>query len=312
MTLRVRVARREPETADVCRLELAALDGELPAFEAGAHIDVHLPGGLVRQYSLCNPGGGRYEIAVLREPASRGGSAAVHERLREGDEIAIGVPRQLFGLHHGAPHHLLLAGGIGITPLLAMAERLHRDGGAFTLHHAARSAARAPFLRRLRAAAYAARVHHHFSDDGSRLDLSATLRAAPAGTHLYVCGPQRLITAALDTARALGWAEERLHHEAFNAPAEVADGVAFELEIAGTGQVIEVAAGQTALQALCAAGIEVPASCEQGICGTCETRVLEGRPDHRDQYFTPQEHAANDRFLPCCSRAHSPRLVIAP
>ena len=314
--IRVRVAARQDEALDICSLDLVPVDGSaLPAFSAGAHIDVHLPGGLVRQYSLCNPPGEthRYRIAVLRDAASRGGSATVHDQLQVGTVLDIGTPRNLFELDPAAPHHLLLAGGIGITPLLAMAEQLAAQGGGFTLHHATRSRERTPFVAQLASAPYADRVHHHF-DDGpatQKLDLAATLRSAPAGSHLYVCGPTGFMEAVLAEGRAQGWDEARLHREYFAAaPTGTAGDGGFELELASSGRVIPVAADQTALAALLAAGLDIPMSCEQGVCGTCLTGVKSGVPDHRDQYLTPEERAANNQFLPCCSRASSARLVL--
>ena len=314
--IRVRVAARQDEALDICSLDLVPVDGSaLPAFNAGAHIDVHLPGGLVRQYSLCNPPGEthRYRIAVLRDAASRGGSATVHDQLQVGTVLDIGTPRNLFELAPSAPHHLLLAGGIGITPLLAMAEQLAAQGGGFTLHHATRSRERTPFVAQLASAPYADRVHHHF-DDGpamQKLDLAATLRSAPAGSHLYVCGPTGFMEAVLAEGRAQGWDEARLHREYFAAaPTGTAGDGGFELELASSGRVIPVAADQTALAALLAAGLDIPMSCEQGVCGTCLTGVKSGVPDHRDQYLTPEERAANNQFLPCCSRASSARLVL--
>lgn len=314
--IRVRVAARQDEALDICSLDLVPVDGSaLPAFSAGAHIDVHLPGGLVRQYSLCNTPGEthRYRIAVLRDAGSRGGSATVHDQLQVGTVLNIGAPRNLFELDPSAPHHLLLAGGIGITPLLAMAEQLAAQGGGFTLHHATRSRERTPFVAQLASAPYADRVHHHF-DDGpamQKLDLAATLRSAPAGSHLYVCGPTGFMEAVLAEGRAQGWDEARLHREYFAAaPTGTAGDGGFELELASSGRVIPVAADQTALAALLAAGLDIPMSCEQGVCGTCLTGVKSGVPDHRDQYLTPEERAANNQFLPCCSRASSARLVL--
>lgn len=320
-TVTVRVAQRYEEAPDICRLVLQAADGAaLPPFEAGAHIDVHLPGGLVRQYSLCNPPSGdapaaEYHIAVLRTADSRGGSQAVHAQLQPGSTLTISSPRNLFALAAQADHHLLLAGGIGITPLLAMAEQLTQRGQPFTLHYCNRSPARAAFTQQLTQAPYAGQVSLHY-DDGppdQQLQLPQRLARMPAGTHLYVCGPQGFMDAALQAARAAGWAQERLHSESFTpapqAQAQAGDG-GFELELAGSGRIVAVEAGQTALQALLAAGVDLPFSCEQGICGTCLTRVLSGTPEHRDQYLTEEEQAANDQFLPCCSRSQSPRLVL--
>ncbi len=315
-TLQVRVAHKRTEAQDICSLELVALDGAaLPAFTAGAHIDVHLPNGLQRQYSLCNAPSEthRYVIGVLRDAASRGGSAAVHELVDEGSTLTISTPRNLFALEPAAPHHLLLAGGIGITPMLAMAEHLAATGQSFALHHCSRSRARTAFVERLAAAPFAAHSHHHFDDGDAaqKLDITATLANAPAGTHLYVCGPQGFMDAVLSAGRAAGWPEERLHREYFGAaPVDHSQDGSFELEIASTGKVIKVLPDQTALAALHAAGIDIPMSCEQGVCGTCLTRIKAGTPDHRDQYLEPDEQAANDQFLPCCSRASSARLVL--
>jgi vanillate O-demethylase ferredoxin subunit len=315
-TLGVRVARKRTEALDICSLELVATDGTtLPAFTAGAHLDVHLPGGLVRPYSLCNPPSdtGRYVIGVLRDAHSRGGSVAVHDAVAEGSVLHISPPKNHFPLATDADHHLLLGGGIGITPLLAMAEHLASQGESFELHHCTRSLERTPFTERLAAASFARQVHHHF-DDGQatqKLDIAATLQQASPGTHLYVCGPQGFMDAVLSTARVQGWPEQRLHHEYFSAaPADTAGDGSFEMEVASTGQVITVAPAQTALQALLAAGFDIPMSCEQGVCGTCLTGVKAGTPEHRDHYLTPEEQAANDQFLPCCSRAKGGRLVL--
>jgi vanillate O-demethylase ferredoxin subunit len=310
------VARKHQEAQDICSLELEPLDGAaLPAFTAGAHIDVHLPNGLVRQYSLCNTPGEtqRYVIAVLRDPASRGGSAAVHDLLVKGSVLPISAPRNLFPLDVQAPHHLLLAGGIGITPILSMAEHLSAAGGSFELHHCNRSRERTAFMAHVSKSPYVDKAEHHF-DDGDvaqKLDIAATVRNAPHGTHLYVCGPQGFIDAVLAAGRAAGWPEARLHREYFGAAgASHANSGGFELEVASTGKVIPVLPGQTALAALLAAGIDIPMSCEQGVCGACLTRIKDGIPDHRDQYLLPEEQAANDQFLPCCSRANSARLVL--
>jgi len=312
--IEVEVTAIHGEAEGIRAFRLASLDGtQLPLFTAGAHIDVHLPGGLIRQYSLCGDpdAGGPYEIAVLREPASRGGSEAMHG-LAEGARLRIGPPRNLFPLAEDAPTSLLLAGGIGITPMLAMAQRLHRLGGDFTLHYCARKATRAAFLARLREAPFAARVALHF-DDGpaaQRLDAAALLATA-SGAHVYVCGPSGFMAHVLDTARALNWPEASLHREYFTAPPTArADAEAFELEIASTGEVLVVPAGETALRVLLAHGHDIPYSCEQGICGTCPVPLLAGEPDHRDSFMTEDEHARNNEFAPCCSRAKTARLVL--
>ena len=317
MTLDVIVSRKTTEADDICSFELQAADGRpLPAFSAGSHVDVQIPGGLVRQYSLCNDPAEthRYQIAVLKDAASRGGSAAMHDSVAVGSRLTISAPRNHFALAHDATEHLLLAGGIGITPLLCMAERLAVTGAAFALHHCTRSRARTAFAGRVAASAFAGRVQWHFDDGDAaqKLDLAALLAAQKPGRHLYVCGPQGFMDAVLGGARAAGWPEGQLHYEFFGAApaADKAGDGGFEVQLASSGRLITVAPEQSVVQALAAAGVVVATSCEQGVCGTCLTRVMEGEVDHRDLYLTPEEQAANDQFLPCCSRAKSARLVL--
>ncbi len=317
-TLTVRVTAKEALTPQICQLQLQALDGApLPRFSAGAHIDLQLPGGLSRSYSLCNPPAADapaptdYELGVLHDPASRGGSAAVHTLLQVGDTLQISPPRNLFELAPQAPHHLLMAGGIGITPLLAMARSLHAQGQPFTLHHATRSRAATPYVDLIARSAWAGQVHWHHDDaPATALDIPGALRSAPAGSHLYVCGPRGFMDAVLDAAAQAGWDAPRLHQESFGAAAPAAGSSAFEVELARSGKVIVVTPDQSIAQALEAAGAYLPTSCEQGVCGTCLTRVIAGLPEHHDQYLTPEEQAANDQCLPCCARSLSPRLVL--
>lgn len=315
-SLQVRVARKAVEAEDIVTLELVATDGRaLPAFSAGSHIDLTLPGGITRQYSLCNDPQEtqRYLIGVLRDTASRGGSQAVHERVREGDVLSISAPKNHFPLAHEAKKSLLLAGGIGVTPILCMAERLAHGGADFEMHYASRSPARTAFRARIAAAGFADRVQFHFDDGAAaqKLDLPQLLAQPEAGTHLYVCGPRGFMDAVLATARAQGWPEDRLHYEFFGAELARSDADAgFEIKVASSGRIVRVPKDQTVTQALSAAGIEIMVSCEQGVCGTCLTRVLEGVPDHKDSYLTPEEQAANDQFTPCCSRAKTPQLLL--
>jgi len=315
-TLSVRVARKAQEATDICTFELVGVDGAaLPAFSAGSHVDVHLPGGLTRQYSLCNDPTEthRYLIGVLRDPASRGGSLALHAQVQEGQVLQISTPKNHFGLAHDARRSLLLAGGIGVTPILCMAERLAMTGADFAMHYCTRSRDRAAFLQRITASRYAPRVQFHFDDGAAdqKLDLFALLADPQAGVHLYVCGPKGFMDAVLATARAQGWPESQLHYEFFGAEVARSDSDAgFEVQLASSGRVITVAKDQTVTQALSAAGVEVQTACEQGVCGTCLTRVLSGVPDHKDMYLTPEEQAANDQFTPCCSRAKTARLVL--
>ncbi len=316
--LSVRVARKHVEAVDICTFELVAVDGApLPAFSAGSHVDVQLPGDvrLTRQYSLCNDPleSHRYLIGVLRDPASRGGSRAMHDEVMEGQVLQISPPKNHFGLAHDARRHLLLAGGIGVTPILCMTERLANTGADFEMHYCTRSPERTAFRQRITDAGFAARVHFHFDngDAGQKLDIEALLAAPASGVHLYVCGPKGFMDAVLTAARARGWADSQLHYEFFAGEAvkSDADG-SFEVQLASSGKVVVVPGDKTVVQALLDAGVDVPVSCEQGVCGTCLTRVIEGVVDHRDMYLTPEEQAANDQFTPCCSRARTPRLVL--
>lgn len=312
----VRVAEKVALTPEITQFELVTTDGQaLPAFTAGAHIEVQLPGGLQRSYSLCNAPSEthRYQLGVLRDANSRGGSQAMHTQVAQGDVLHISAPRNHFPLAPHARHSILLAGGIGITPMLSMAWQLSADAQAFELHYCTRSSAQAAFATMLAQTPYSNQIHCHV-DDGAisqKIDFAALLSRPAPDVHVYVCGPQGFITAVMDTARGAGWSESQLHMELFNAEVSSSDeDTTFEVEIASSGQVVKVPAQQTVVQALAAAGIDIQVSCEQGICGTCLTRVVSGTPMHRDQYLTPEEQAANDQFTPCCSRASSARLVI--
>jgi len=313
---KVRIVRRHSEASDVCSLDLVADDGRaLPPFAAGSHVDVHLGSGLVRQYSLCSDPAdvSTYQLAVLKESVSRGGSVAMHE-LAVGAGLVISEPRNLFPLALGATSSLLIAGGIGITPLLAMAHTLHSRQAAFELHYCARTPARAAFAERLRTSQFADRVVFHFDDgaEAQRWRSDAVIRAPLPGQHLYVCGPAGFIDHVLQTARAAGWPEESMHCERFVAAAVAArtsPDDPFEVEIASTGLVVRVGAKETIVEALSAHGVDIPTSCEQGVCGTCVIKVLKGTPDHRDDYLNAAERA-EQQMTPCCSRAKSPRLVL--
>ncbi len=316
-TLQMVVRRRVEQGQGIVLLDLADADGAaLPAFKAGAHVDVHLPAGLVRQYSLCSdPADAHaYRLGVLRDPASRGGSVAVHEHLTEGARVAISAPRNHFPLAEEAQHSVLVGGGIGITPMIAMAYELAAAGRSFELHYCARSQAACAFLDELAAAPFAERVRLHFDDAGDtqRLDLRALLAASPApqpGTHVYVCGPSGFMDWVIGTASAQGLAQGQIHREYFNAEVDTR-GASFEVVAAKSGRSVKVAEGQTIVAALATIGVKLSVSCEEGVCGTCLCTVLEGECDHRDVYLTDEERAANDQILACCSRAKSARLVL--
>ena len=315
-SIAVRVARKSREALDIVSFELVSADGgSLPSFSAGSHIDVFLPNGITRQYSLCNDASEnhRYLIGVLKDPATRGGSKAMHETVKEGDVLQISAPRNHFQLAHEASGSVLLAGGIGVTPILCMAERLSMAGAPFEMHYCSRSRERMAFHDRISNSGFAGNVQLHF-DDGApeqMLDLAALLAAPATGAHLYVCGPKGFMDAVLGTARAAGWPEPQLHYEFFSSKVvKSANDGSFEVKLASSGKIVRVAKDQTVVAALTAAGVEVAMSCEQGVCGTCLTRVLEGTPDHRDMYLTPEEQSRNDQFTPCCSRSISACLVL--
>jgi vanillate O-demethylase ferredoxin subunit len=314
-TLPLQVVARGTEAQGIASFALAdPACKPLPPFEAGAHIDVHLGSGLVRQYSLCNAPGEthKYLIAVQLAEDSRGGSLAMHA-LRQGARVEVSAPKNHFPLAKDASRSLLFAGGIGITPILAMAEQLASAGADFELHYCTRSKERTAFMERIAASRFASRVHFHFGAGPAdqQFDAAAAVGQPAPGTHLYVCGPNAYMVAVIEAARQLGWPDANVHREYFSGTAAHAgNDTAFDLKLARSGKVVHVAKGQTALDALTACGVDVQVSCGEGTCGTCLTRVLDGDPDHRDVFLTAADRARKDSFLPCCSRAASPMLVL--
>ncbi len=311
----VRVVQMRYEAPTVLSLELAHPEGiDLPPFTAGAHIDLRLAPDCTRSYSLLNSSSERhrYVVAVHLDPDSRGGSRHVHERLRVGDLLAIAPPENHFPLDEKAAHSILIAGGIGITPLLSMARRLNALGRSWDLFYAARSRRSAAFIRDLEhaSAAGASRLHLHFDDEtgGGAPDLSRFVAAAPPDSHFYCCGPAPM----LDAFRRLmqDVAPARVHFEYFAAAQEAATEGGFELVLAKSGKRVEVPAGKTLLQAILDAKVDVNYACSQGVCGTCLTTLLEGEPDHRDNYLTDEERSSNAMIMVCCSGSKSARLVL--
>ncbi len=302
------------ETDDVVVMHLVSMDGSpLPQFTAGAHIDVAILPEVTRQYSLCNNPSDRthYEIAVLRERNSRGGSAALHDRFDKGDTLRISLPRNHFPLESRIGKVLLIAGGIGVTPLLSMAQHLNERGADFELHYCTRTRERTAFHRRLAECAFRDRVFHHFdeSEPASALDPQRLLFGLGSLAPVYVCGPAGFIDWICNAAKAEGLPEASLHKEYFASETAAADksgDTPFCLQLARSGKTIEVGAEETAADALARHGIQLPISCQQGICGTCVTRVLDGVPEHRDMLMIDGD---ND-FTPCCSRSKTPLLVI--
>ncbi|EGF90049.1 vanillate O-demethylase oxidoreductase [Asticcacaulis biprosthecium C19] len=302
-------------TPAIRRITLAAANERaLPPFQAGAHIDVHLPDGLVRQYSLTGqPGADQvYHIGVLNDPASRGGSQWIHHSLKPGDRLQISAPRNLFPLVETARRHILFAGGIGVTPILSMARHLSATGADFEVTYNVRDRADAAFAKDLAALCPEGRFQLMADGrDAARADCLRALALPSPDVHVYVCGPVGYIETVLDLARQQGWPDSQLHLETFAAaPTSSAGNTAFTVRLARSGLTILVAEDQTVLSALEGSGIHIPSSCEQGICGTCLTPVISGTPDHRDHYLTDEERATNDQFTPCCSRSRSVELVL--
>ncbi|WP_449473321.1 PDR/VanB family oxidoreductase [Sphingobium chungangianum] len=298
---------------DIVQIDLARADGgDLPPFAAGAHIDVLVDEGLVRQYSLCNNPveRHRYQIAVLRERQSRGGSARVHDAFHPGRQVIVGTPRNLFALAEGGSRYILIGGGIGITPIMSMAAALASEGKSFDLHYCCRSPASAAFGSAVDAAG--GRTYFSRHDGSPRFDPAAALGSPGADTHIYVCGPAGFMNAVRDEAQRLGWADASIHRELFEAaePLVQAGDKPFDVRIASTGATFTIAPGTSVASILADAGVDVPISCEQGVCGTCVTGVLEGSPDHRDSYLTDDERNEGKLFTPCCSRALSPLLLL--
>lgn len=308
--LRLRVHAAAWEAPEIHSYELRPAEGgDLPPFTAGAHIDLTLPSGLVRSYSLVNSQAERhrYVIAIQKDRGSRGGSKWLHENLRIGDIVAVAGPRNNFSLNEAAAHSIFLAGGIGITPIVSMIDRLEALGRQWQLVYCARQRAGTAFAARLEKKP---QVRFNFDEEpgGKMIDIAALVAAAPPEAHLYCCGPLPMLEAFERATERLP--RERVHVEYFTAKEAAAREGGFTLVLAKSGREVPVPAGKTILDALKAVGIDVPHSCTEGICGTCETRVLEGIPDHRDLILTADERAANKTMMICCSGSKSEKLVL--
>lgn len=313
-TRTVVVERAETVARDVVMVTLASPDGRpFPRWAPGAHIDVECGDtGLSRQYSLCgDPTDPTHlQIAVLRETQSRGGSAWVHEQAQPGMRLRIRGPRTHFRLDESTPRAIFIAGGIGITPISTMAKRARELGMDYVLHYCGRTRASMALLPALEAL-HGERLHVHVSDEGSRMDIDALLATPTAHTQVYACGPERLLE-ALQVACA-AWPEDTLRVEHFHSTLGTLDPSkehAFEVELKDSGLTITVPADQTMLTALRAANIDVQSDCEEGLCGSCEVRVIAGDIDHRDVVLTRAEREANTKMMSCCSRARSGRIVL--
>jgi ferredoxin-NADP reductase len=307
--LRLRVTRRVAGAEGVAVLDLADATGApLPPWDPGAHIDLRLPGGMVRQYSLCGDPADRttWRIGVLREPDGRGGSAHVHDAVREGTVVDARGPRNHFALVD-APRYLFIAGGIGVTPIVPMVAAVAAAGARWDLHYGGRSRRSMAFLDAFPPAQRPS-VTLYPQDEVGLIDLDRVLGRPRADTAVYCCGPEPLLAAV--ERRCAAWPAGSLHVERFAPRAAAGPLEAFEVELAASGLTLTVPPNQSVLRALEEAGVEVLSSCREGTCGTCETPVLAGRVDHRDSLLTPDERAANDTMFVCVSRAAGPGLVL--
>ena len=308
MQIFIRAIRREAEGINSFILEPVG-GGLLPAFEPGAHIDVQLKPGLARSYSLVNDPSirGCYEIAVHHAIDGRGGSRHIHQEWRVGDVVEISAPKNNFPMVEDAPHSVLIAGGIGVTPMLPMIARLETLGRGWELHYAAATPERAAYIDRLQDFDRV-EIAYDGVTGGRRLDLGRICAAAPAGAHLYCCGPTGMLEAfvAATADRPKGHA----HIEYFSAETDLATEGGFVLELARSGKTVAVQEGETMLDALLGAGVNVGFACSEGVCGTCEVKVLSGVPDHRDHFLTDEDKARNTSVMVCCSGAKTATLVL--
>lgn len=307
------ITKREDQADNIAVLDFKTLDGtELPAFEAGAHIDVHIGPDLVRQYSLCNnpDDSSVYRIAVLKEPESRGGSETIFAQFKEGDKVEISAPRNLFPLTLTEKKSILIGGGIGITPMVAMAHTLKKKNLPFELHYCLRKKSEGAMVSYLESN-FAPFLHFHTSREGDckRIDLDKVLKPVEPGVEVYICGSGSLLDSLIAYAKDLGFAKEQIHFEYFNAEVDIS-GESFEVYCADSDITVNVGAEESIATALKREGVQVSVSCEEGICGTCISDVLEGEPDHRDHFLSDEEKEDNDQIALCCSRSKSKRLVV--
>lgn len=297
----VRVARIRQLTPLVREFTFEPVHGRLPGFSAGSHVLVHMPDAqrpLKNAYSLLGtPADSRqYRIAVRLSEQSRGGSRYLHEKVAEGDELQLSPPANLFAPSKLARHHLLIAGGIGITPFMAYSADLRAQGASFELHYAYRAGLTDAYLDELRGQ-LGERLHGYDATQRQRLDVAALLRAQPLGTHVYVCGPQRLLDEVREQATALGWPESRVHWEAF---AAAEPGEPFVATLQRSNRHLQVPAEASLLETLEAHGVEIPSLCRGGVCGLCATPYVAGEVEHRDHFLSASEQAT--RLMPCVSR----------
>jgi ferredoxin-NADP reductase len=309
----VRVHAISYGTSNVNFFDLRPLQGSsLPTFSAGAHIDVHMQGGMVRSYSLANHPGERhrYLLGIKREQEGRGGSQWMHEAARVGKVLEVSPPKNHFPLVETAKHTVLIAGGIGITPIWCMAQRLMEIGASWELHYRARSRSAAPLLEELGRDPVRSHVHLSFTDDplAGALDLTRIVSNATEGSHFYCCGPTKMVDAFENACSAIE--ADRVHFEYFASREAPATEGGFTVRLARSGREFVVEPGRTILECLQGHGVAVPYSCQQGVCGECETRVLAGTPDHRDLVLSDAEKESGKTIIVCCSGSRTGSLVL--
>ena len=311
-SLSVQVARKWKTAKDIVGLELRALRGHLPTFQPGAHIDVHLPNGQVRQYSITNAPGqtDSYIIGVKREVPSRGGSQCLHDVIREGDVLALSEPRNNFPLRRDAVQTIFIAGGIGITPLLAMAQALHHGNLVYELHYFARSQEGLAFPERLAALGDHLTTHLDLSPAATEETIRTLLSNRRPRMHVYVCGPAPMLDAARRIASELGWPETTVHFEYFKNTHVIDDSSSFEVALARSVVTLQVPAGKTIFRSCGNAASTFRRPANRALCGTCLATVLEGEPDHQDVYLNDAEKRSRAKIITCVSRAKSARLVL--
>jgi len=310
-TLTVVVKRKWTSADGVIGFELAPRDGHLPTFQPGAHIDVHLPNGLIRQYSITNGPGDlmSYIIGVKQESASKGGSKVLVESVREGDLLSISEPRNNFPLRRDATRTVLIAGGIGITPLLSMARFLDKSSLNYELHYFTR-AGDVAFRSELEALNGKVIFHTGLPREQIGSTIASALGEWSLAQHVYVCGPSAMLETVRATAASQGWPEASIHFEYFKNDKVIDNSSAFEVELARSAMTLQIPSGKTILEVMRDNGLTVPSSCEQGACGTCLTTVMEGEVDHQDVYLNDSEKRSNTCMMTCVSRAKSARLVL--
>lgn len=312
-TMPMRISRKQEIATGIHLFELQRPDGgELPEFGGGAHVSVTAPNGMIRKYSLCNNPAerDRYRIAVKREENGRGGSNSMIDEAKEGDNVAVSAPVNDFPLARNAQAHIFIAGGIGITPFMAMMRQLDAiPGKQYRLYYCTRSPEATAFREELSASEFKGKVtiHHDNGDPEKALDIWPIVEERKNRAHLYCCGPRPLMEAVRDMTGH--WSSAAVHFEAFSEPErQKPDDKPFTVKLAKSGEIVEVPVGTTIMEALRAAGHDVPSSCESGTCGTCRTKLISGEADHRDLVLTESERGS--QIMICVSRAKSPQLEI--